>query len=123
MRRRIALPLVLVCPALAIAGCGGGSGAGTDPARLARGRDVFMFDGCASCHGPDTRGGKSAPPLEKLGRHWSAAELSAYLRSPRTYPKDSRLIGIGKHYPADMAGVPTESEERMGDLIAFLLSR
>lgn len=93
-----------------------------DLERARRGREVYAFEGCASCHGGERQGTRSAPPLTTVRRHWSAEALGRYLRRPGTYPKDRRLRRIAARYPAEMAGVPAASPERLRDLVAFLLS-
>jgi cytochrome c2 len=108
--------------AVCVLGCVGPGTKAEDREQARRGRDVYAFEGCASCHGGERQGTKSAPPLTALRRHWSADELGRYLRGPRAYPKDTRLRRVGERFPAEMAGVPAASPERLRDLVAFLLS-
>ncbi len=90
---------------------------------MQRGREIYVFEACASCHGANGQGTKKAPTLERLRRHWSAEELGTYLRNPHGYAKDRRLRGLKEKYPEEMAGLPSAGEERLRDLVAFLLSR
>ena len=103
-------------------GCGQPGSQVEDLERTRRGREVYAFEGCGSCHGGERQGTRSAPPLTTLRRHWSADELGRYLRQPGAYPKDGRLRRIAKRFPAEMAGIPAASPERLRDLVAFLLS-
>lgn len=104
-------------------GCGAPSGPVADADRVQRGREVYVFESCGSCHGAERQGGKNAPPLERLDRHWATDELVTYLRGPRAYPKDRRLRTLAARYPQEMAGLPGAGEERLRDLVAYLLSR
>jgi len=108
---------------LTVVACGPPAGTTADAASVRRGGEIYVFEGCGSCHGADCRGSKSAPTLERLHRHWSAGELAAYLHAPRGYPKDRRLRTVSERFPAEMAGLPAASAERVHDLVAFLLSR
>jgi cytochrome c2 len=83
---------------------------------------VYSFEGCASCHGGERQGTRSAPPLARLRRHWSADELTRYLRHPGAYPKDRRLRRVADRFPAEMAGLPAADPGRLRDLVAYLLS-
>ena len=87
-----------------------------------RGRDVYAFEGCASCHGGQRQGSAKAPSLAALRRHWSADELARYLRQPAAYPHDRRLRRLADQYPAEMAGLPAVQPERVRDLVAYVLS-
>jgi cytochrome c2 len=123
MSRRAVAVAGLGVLAAALVACGARSNAPADPASVERGRDIYLFESCASCHGTERQGTRSAPELTRLYRHWTDRELAAYLRSPRTYPKDRRLAAIAERFPAEMAGLPAAGEERLRDLIAYLLSR
>lgn len=89
---------------------------------MRRGRDVYTFEGCGSCHGGQRQGSAKAPSLAALRRHWSAGELARYLRQPAAFPHDRRLRGLADQYPAEMAGLPAVQAERLRDLVAYLLS-
>lgn len=121
MRRQGAVLAALA--AAVTVGCGGPELTPEQAARVGRGREVYAFESCAGCHGAERQGGKSAPPLVKVYRHWRADDLVAYLKNPRGYPKDRRLEKLAKSYPQEMAGLPAASDERLADLAAFLLSR
>jgi len=112
----------VIAVAALLAACGGGA-ARPDAERARRGREVYAFEGCASCHGREREGTKSAPPLAGLRRHWSADELARYLRHPASYPADGRLRRLAERYPAGMAGLPAADPERLRDLVSFLLAR
>ena len=115
--------LVLGSAAVAwVLACGQTGTQVADSESIRRGREVFAFEGCASCHGGDRQGTRSAPPLTALRRHWSAEPLGRYLRHPGAYPKDSRLRRLAERFPAEMAGMPAASPERLRDLVVFLLS-
>ena len=109
--------------AVVLAACGGGGEPAVEAERARRGREVYAFEGCGSCHGQQRQGTKSAPPLAGLRRHWTADELVRYLRQPGAYPKDTRLRRVAERFPAEMAGMPAADPDRVRDLVAFLLSR
>jgi len=113
-----AVPFLLVALTCAV-----NDPSGESARRAARGREVYLSEGCVSCHGRDRQGTRTAPPLTRLRRHWRAEQLVRYLRSPATYPADSRLQRLSERYPGGMAGLPLGGEEAVRDLVAFLLSR
>jgi cytochrome c2 len=121
MRRHGSAAVGALALALAAA-CGSPTATPEDAARVRRGRDVYVFEGCGNCHGADRRGSRTAPTLEGVQRHWSAEELLRYLRAPRAYPADRRLRSLSARFRAEMAGLPAADQERVRDLVAFLLS-
>jgi mono/diheme cytochrome c family protein len=106
----------------ALAACGRSEGPPAQAEKVRRGRDVYTFEGCAACHGSERQGSAKAPSLEALRRHWSAGELTRYLRQPTEYPYDRRLRRLADRFPTEMAGMPAASPERLDDLVAFLLA-
>jgi mono/diheme cytochrome c family protein len=92
MRRRRALPLVvlvaLVASAAALAGMNRASGASAarnaaavDPP-VAMGAHLFVQFACSACHGPQGRGGVSpdVPALQKVGKALTVAQLSSIIK-------------------------------------------
>jgi len=122
MKARAAVGAVWTAVAISI-GCGPAGLTPEEAERVRRGREMYAFEGCASCHGAERRGTKTAPALTSLARHWSADDLARYLRRPDAYPKSARLLRIADRFPAEMAGMPAVAEARLRDLVAFLLSR
>jgi cytochrome c2 len=107
---------------LAALACGRSGVPPGEAERVRRGREVYSFEGCTSCHGRERQGTRSAPALAALRRHWSADELTRYLRHPGAYPKDRRMQRIAERFPAEMAGLPATDPGRLRDLVAYLLS-
>ena len=103
--------------------CGRGGAPAGEAEGARRGREIYAFEGCGSCHGQQQQGTKNAPPLAGLRKHWTADELARYLRQPGSYPKDGRLRRVAERFPAEMAGLPAAEPGRLHDLVTFLLSR
>ena len=122
MRGKAPLPAFASAVVACLLACGPPGTRVEELERARRGREVYAFEGCASCHGGERQGTRSAPPLTAVRRHWSAEALGRYLRQPGAYPKDRRLRRLAERFPAEMAGIPGANPERLRDLTAFLLS-
>jgi cytochrome c553 len=122
VRTTAPIPVLGAAFALLVLACGSAGVPAEEAERVRRGRDVYSFEGCTSCHGRERQGTRSAPALAALRRHWSAAELTRYLRHPGAYPRDRRLQRLAERFPAEMAGLPAAEAERLRDLVAYLLS-
>jgi mono/diheme cytochrome c family protein len=103
----------LVALSLASA-CDGGASAGPD----GRGAELFRSN-CAMCHGLEGKGMSLAPTLEGKARHWSRADLLAYLVDPQGFAaKVPRLAEQGKRYSLPMPSykqLPREDLEALAE--------
>ena len=79
------------------------------PAMVA-GRDIYLANGCAACHGPSGEGTHFAPALIGVRRKYSTAQLSALVRNPTQKMKDG--------------GMPTiaVSDRQLSELVAYVAS-
>ncbi|HPS77498.1 MAG TPA: c-type cytochrome [Thermoanaerobaculaceae bacterium] len=86
------------------------------------GVQLFAAESCGACHGAERQGSATGPALSGLGRHWTEDTLVAFLRAPATaVVSDSRLEKLARRYPAQMAGLPGASEEKLRALARYLL--
>ena len=86
------------------------------------GKAVFDNYNCAQCHGAQGEGSKLAPAIDKLGEHFTKAQLIEYLKNPMEYAKqDPRLNEQKKGYPSMMPNYEFIGEEKLSDLADYLL--
>jgi mono/diheme cytochrome c family protein len=113
------LGVVAVLASLALS-CGS---EGADPELVSRGRELFSEQGCTACHGRAGEGGRAAPPLAGVHRHWKSEELVQFLAHPRDFrQKNRRLRRLAERYPAEMPSFAAAGEERLRALAAYALS-
>ena len=87
----------------------------------ARGREIYR-QRCASCHGEDLRGKRTAPALVGLSRNWSPQRLARYLDDPTSLTQsDPRLLHLSGAYTLRMPAFRTMPPAEREDLLAFLL--
>jgi mono/diheme cytochrome c family protein len=114
-----------VAPAIVIvAALGCAQQQATAPAAKAPnpGKQVYLADNCIPCHGSSRQGGTTGPPLWNLAGHWSEDELVRYLRDPYRYRQhDPRLQGIYERFHVTMPAALTTNEERLRELVSYLL--
>ena len=83
---------------------------------------LFAAESCGACHGAERQGGASGPALSGLRRHWTEDTLVAFLRNPpAVMATDRRLEKLSRSYPAQMAGLPGASDEKLRALARYLL--
>lgn len=83
---------------------------------------LYAAESCGACHGAERQGSASGPALSGLGRHWTEDTLVAFLRNPpAALATDSRLEKLARRYPAQMAGLPVASDEKLRTLARYLL--
>lgn len=102
--------LLLVSP-----GCGD---AGPQDSNNPPGRNLFIGELCASCHGFERQGSWMGPPLLELGEHWDRQALADFVRQPSVFvKKDQRIRDLARRFPASMTG-----NARLGDGDLLLLA-
>jgi len=95
-----------------------------DPELVSEGREVYLAEGCAACHGRERQGGSMGPDLRRVRRHWSADELAKYLADPASHrQQQARLQRLSRRYAAQMPSFAALPEERRAALAAYLWSR
>ncbi len=109
--------LASVATMAVVLGCGASPWAET-PA--ARGRAVYL-ERCASCHGEDLQGKRTAPPLVDMAKHWDAASLVRYLEDPAgVSQRDPCLLHVAGRYTLRMPSFASLPPTQWDDLLAFL---
>lgn len=79
---------------------------------------------CASCHGAELEGQRTAPKLTGLADRWSADQLVAYLRDPKAVQAATpRLAYMAERYPIEMPAYHHTDEETLRGLIGWLLAK
>lgn len=78
------------------------------------GPELFVSVGCATCHGSDLNGTKSAPSLYSIEEFWSRDNLINYLRNPSSYSSNVRFKEYKKKYSDVM--MPSYSNIDVKDL-------
>ena len=87
------------------------------------GRQVYEQLDCASCHGVQLEGKRSAPPLEGLTQYWTEQQLVRYLADPASVVKETpRLAYRLEQYPIAMPGYADAGDEALRELARYLLS-
>jgi len=119
--RRSAYVSVGLLALLAAFGCG--KKVVVDEVTREAGAKVYRAESCAGCHGEELRGGRLAPPLHGLTRHWDEEELVGFLRDPTGFARDnSRIRGLAARFPSKMPPVGTSDPTRLRALALFLLA-
>jgi cytochrome c553 len=78
---------------------------------------------CASCHGAELEGQRTAPKLQGLAERWDEDRLMEYLRDPRAVQAATpRLSYLAEKYPIEMPAYPHTDEQVLRGLIAYLLA-
>jgi mono/diheme cytochrome c family protein len=78
---------------------------------------------CASCHGPDRAGQRTAPSLTGLAGRWDQPTLIEYLRDPKAMQaKTPRLAYLAERYPIEMPAYAHTDEQVLQGLTALLLA-
>ena len=78
---------------------------------------------CASCHGPDRQGQRTAPKLTNLANRWDQARLIEYLRDPKAVQAATpRLAYMAEKYPIEMPAYAHTDDQVLRDLTAYLLA-
>ena len=86
------------------------------------GMPLYAAESCGACHGAERQGSATGPALRRLRRYWTEDALVAFLRSPAAaVASDSRLEKLARRYPAQMAGLPGASDEKLRTLARYLL--
>jgi cytochrome c553 len=97
---------------------------GQGPAGPAQWGGGYSSLGCVGCHGPTGEGGRAAPPLRDLARHWDEERLVAYFGDPdRVKAEDPRLTALSGEYPLRMPAVKTATDDTLRELARELLTR
>lgn len=91
MPRTARLLAALALPALlAAAGCAG------------RGREVYLREGCGSCHRFRDLGGGGAPDLTDIGERRDAAWIRRQIRDPRANEPRGSMPAFPRITPGDL---------------------
>jgi hypothetical protein len=94
------------------------------------GWQVYVDLDCATCHGENREGKRSAPALTGLAKHWTAEQLARYLLDPDAMIRaDPRLAYRAEKYAIGMPRVSGKSPgyadkaqtEQLGVLAEYLL--
>ncbi|MBI4916555.1 MAG: cytochrome c [Acidobacteria bacterium] len=94
-----------------------------DPATRDAGARVYRSESCAGCHGEERGGGRLAPPLRSLARHWDEEELVRFLRDPTAFAADDgRIREMAARFPSKMPPAGTSDPEKLRALAHFLLA-
>ena len=94
-----------------------------DAATREAGARVYRSESCAGCHGEERAGGRLAPPLRALARHWDEEELVRFLRDPVAFAHDdSRIRGMAARFPSKMPPAGTSDAQKLRALALFLLA-
>jgi len=112
--------IVFVCASvLATTACEDQSAA---PKAPKSGAELYASVGCSTCHGPDLKGGKLAPPITPIHPEWTRAALIEYLADPQTYAaKSPRLSEMKKKYMMPMQPYAMLSAADRGSLADYVL--
>jgi mono/diheme cytochrome c family protein len=113
--------LVLLAASLVFVGACSGSGEASDDG--SPGRKVYVQAGCGACHGAALEGLQAGPTLQDLDVHWSADDLTAYLRSPaEVRAQRPKLQYRTEGYIAEMPAF-RGSDEELQQLVDYLLAQ
>ena len=86
-------------------------------------QEAYVALKCASCHGAEREGQRTAPALTGLGERWSEDQLIAYLRDPAAVQAATpRLAYMAEQYAIDMPAYPHTDDQVLRDLVGWLLS-
>jgi mono/diheme cytochrome c family protein len=119
--RVLARGVGLLVAVAAVVACG--RAVAVDPATRAAGARVYRSESCAGCHGEERGGGRLAPPLRGLARHWDEAELVRFLRDPTAFAADDgRIREMAARFPSKMPPAGTSDPEKLRTLALFLLA-
>ena len=79
---------------------------------------------CASCHGAELEGQRTAPKLQGLAKRWDEERLIEYLRDPKAVQAATpRLSYMAEKYPIEMPAYPHTDEQVLRGLIGYLLAK
>jgi cytochrome c553 len=79
---------------------------------------------CASCHGAELEGQRTAPALTGLGTRWTEEDLVAYLRDPKAVQAATpRLAYMAERYPIEMPAYPHTDEQVLRGLVGWMLTQ
>lgn len=85
---------------------------------------VYVALKCASCHGADLGGQRTAPSLAGLTKRWSEDDLIGYLRDPRAVQAATpRLAYMAEKYPIEMPAYAHTDEQVLRGLISWILAQ
>jgi mono/diheme cytochrome c family protein len=85
---------------------------------------VFDELGCASCHGAQLGGTRTAPPLADLDSHWQTDSLVSYLQNPAEVARATPHIAYrNERYPLQMPSFGHVDEAKLRQLVEFLMTR
>lgn len=85
---------------------------------------VYVALKCASCHGADLEGQRTAPTLTGLTKRWSEDDLIGYLRDPRAVQAATpRLAYMAEKYPIEMPAYAHTDEQVLRGLISWILAQ
>ncbi len=119
---------VVVCIAVAAAlGCSRGQDnyiQGQVDLTGASPEEAYVALKCASCHGAELEGQRTAPKLVGIAERWSEDDLYSYLRNPRAVMAGNpRLASMAERYPIEMPAYANTDEQVLRDLTAWLLTQ
>ena len=86
----------------------------------ATGDQIYVLQNCKLCHKADGRGGKRAPKLENLSRHWTVERLALYLDDPEPIIAEDERLGV-KEYSLPMPSYRNLTLEQRTTLAEWLL--
>lgn len=114
------------CLSIAVVlGCGGGASEPVLSAEAETGRQAYLTLGCASCHGDNLEGKRSAPKLTGIAERWTHEGLVEYLKDPDAVIRSTpRLAYVAEQYPISMPGFGDTADEQTLQAVAhYLLSQ
>jgi cbb3-type cytochrome oxidase cytochrome c subunit len=62
---------------------------------ISEGKEIFLKEGCISCHSFKGHGGATAPDLTAVGNRRSTFYIMAQIKNPQSHNPDSRMPKFG----------------------------
>jgi cbb3-type cytochrome oxidase cytochrome c subunit len=62
---------------------------------VSQGKELFLSEGCASCHSFKGHGGETAPDLTAVGERQSTLWIMSQIKDPKSHNPDSRMPEFG----------------------------
>jgi mono/diheme cytochrome c family protein len=122
MKKHLLSSSIIAASLFLCIGCGKKEPAGT-PESQARGRELFVSQRCANCHGLDGGGTSNAPQLKDADEHFTDLQLVEYLRNPSAYIKnDPRLLARQSEFAALMPSFSSLDRDDLDALARYVLS-
>jgi cbb3-type cytochrome oxidase cytochrome c subunit len=62
---------------------------------VSQGKELFMGEGCTSCHSFKGQGGETGPDLTAVGERRSTLWIMSQIKDPKSHNPDSRMPEFG----------------------------